>query len=439
MKVRKGFFLYIYTKSLNYCKMKKFILYTILLYSITTAAQCWESISNGEQHVMAIRPNGTLWGWGTAGTIGRLGNGTAGSSNVPALIGTDYDWKSVSAGQEHSFGIKDSGTLWAWGSNFTGNLGTGSAALVSNIPVQVGTQTWKMVVAGHRFSIGIRSDGTLWGWGLNENGTVGDGTTINRSVPVLINSSTNWKMVSCNLSRTMAIKEDGTIWAWGLNAPSFGIIGEGGSQNVIAVPTQIDTIQDCKLVAVGQGHYLVIKNDGTLWAWGGGGNGQLGNGTTNASFLPTQVGTDTDWAFVEADAFSSFGIKTNGTLWSWGANFKGRLGNGTTTDLLVPTQIGATTGWAAVSTSYNATVALKTDGSLFAWGSNDFIQYGNGTSTSQSTPLLITTCNLGTADFDKNQGLLLYPNPATDKVNIRFETPQGESQVEIYDLTGRLI
>ena len=175
---------------------------------------------------------------------------------------------------------------------------------------------------------------------------------------------------------------------------------------------------------------------------GGGDNGQLGLGTTNASFLPTQVGTDTDWVFIEADFKSSFAIKANGTLWAWGSNLFGRLGNGTETNLLVPTQITTATDWGVVSTSSNATVALKANGSLFAWGSSAYGMLGNGIggpSTIQSTPLLITTCNLGTADFDKNQGLILYPNPATDKVNIRFETPQGESQVEIYDLTGRLI
>jgi alpha-tubulin suppressor-like RCC1 family protein len=271
MKVRKGFFLYIYTKSLNYCKMKKFILYTILLYSITTTAQCWESIANGiEQHVMAIQPNGTLWGWGN-GAVGKLGNGTGWSSNTPEQIGTATDWKTVSAGFNHSFGVKDNGILWSWGGNFGGSLGTGSTIPFSLIPVQVGTQTWKTVIASRNFSIGIRTNGTLWGWGLNDNGMVGDGTTINRSVPVLINSSTNWKMVSSNQARSMAIKEDGSLWAWGLNAPSFGIIPvEGPTLNVVSVPTQVNTITDCKTVAVGPFHYLAIKNDGTLWAWGGG-------------------------------------------------------------------------------------------------------------------------------------------------------------------------
>ena len=186
----------------------------------------------------------------------------------------------------------------------------------------------------------------------------------------------------------------------------------------------------------------IEKQQYPLVMGGGESAGQLGNGSTNNTFLPTQVGSDTDWAFIQADAKSSFAIKTNGTLWAWGENLWGQMGNGNQTDLLVPTQIGTASDWSMVSTSYNATVALKTDGSLFTWGSSSFGQLGTGIGgppTIQFTPLFVDACNLSTPGFVKAGSLLLYPNPASDKVNIRFETPQGESQVEIYDLTGRLI
>jgi alpha-tubulin suppressor-like RCC1 family protein len=82
---------------LNLFIMKKFLLNSLLLASLITNAQCWESISNGETHVMAIKPNGTLWGWGN-GSFGLLGNGTTSSSSEPEQIGTASDWKSVHAG-----------------------------------------------------------------------------------------------------------------------------------------------------------------------------------------------------------------------------------------------------------------------------------------------------------------------------------------------------
>ena len=411
--------------------MKKLLLNSLLLASLITNAQCWESVSNGETHVMGIKPNGTLWGWGRENLNGNGGD----FANEPQQIGTASDWKSVHAGIDHSLGIKDSGILWAWGSNLDGNLGTGSTSMISTVPVQVGTNTWKIVSAGGRHSLGIRINGTLWGWGWNEYATVGDGTTINRNVPVLINSSTSWKMVSCSSTKSMAVKEDGTLWGWGSNAPFLGITSETGGQALILIPTQIGTDTDWKSVAVGSGHYLGLKNNNTLWAWGGGDKGQLGNGTNNNTFLPTQVGTDTNWAFIEADAKSSFAIKTNGTLWAWGENLWGQMGNGNQTDLLVPTQVGTASDWSMVSTSYNATVALKTDGSLFTWGSSSFGQLGNGIGgppTIQFTPLLINACNLGTETFNQKK-VHLYPNPVQNRFFIDSEETQ---QYQIYSILG---
>jgi alpha-tubulin suppressor-like RCC1 family protein len=414
--------------------MKKLLLKSLLLASLITNAQCWESVSNGETHVMGIKPNGTLWGWGRENLNGNGGNFTS----QPQQIGTATDWKSVHAGIDHSLGIKDSGILWGWGSNLDGNLGIGSAIQSSLVPVQVGTATWKTVSSGGRHSLGIRTNGTLWGWGWNENATVGDGTTINRTAHVLINSSTNWKMVSCNLFRSMAVKEDGTLWGWGSNSVPLGITSETGGQALILIPTQIGTDTDWKTIVVTFGHFLGLKNNNTLWAWGGGDKGQLGNGSTNASFLPTQVGTDTDWAFIEGDAKSSFAIKTNGTLWAWGENLWGQMGNGNQTDLLIPTQIGTATDWSMVSTSYFATVSLKTDGSLFTWGSSSFGQLGTGIGgppTIQLTPLLINACNLGTEDFNKKK-VNLYPNPVQNRLFIDSEETQ---QYQIYSILGSKI
>ena len=411
--------------------MKKLLLNSLLLASIITNAQCWESISNGETHVMGIKPNGTLWGWGRENLNGNGGNFTS----QPQQIGTATDWKSVHSGLQHSLGIKDSGMLWAWGSNLDGNLGTGSTAMISTVPVQVGTATWKTVSAGGRHSLGIRTNGTLWGWGWNEYATVGDGTTINRTVPVLINNSTNWKMVSCSNFRSMGVKEDGTLWGWGNNSVPLGITGETGGQALILIPTQIGSDTDWKTIVVTFGHFLGLKNNNTLWAWGGGDKGQLGNGSTNASFLPTQVGTDTDWAFIEGDAKSSFAIKTNGTLWAWGENLWGQMGNGNQTDLLVPTQVGTASDWSMVSTSYNATVALKTDGSLFTWGSSSFGQLGNGIGgppTIQFTPLLINACNLGTENFNQKK-VHLYPNPVQNRLFIDIQEIQ---HYQIYSILG---
>ncbi|WP_432669934.1 T9SS type A sorting domain-containing protein [Flavobacterium sp. SM2513] len=422
--------------------MKKILLITLLFIATFTNAQCWESVSVGEGHVLGIKPDGTLWSWGY-NNWGQLGNGTNFISPVPEQVGTATNWTTVHSGGAHCFGIKDDGTLWAWGSNEKGKLGIGTFTLeMSANPVQVGTSTWKMVSTGINFTIGIRANGTLWGWGENQDGTVGDGSTIDRSAPVLINASTNWKMTSSSSFRTLAVKEDGTLWGWGSNDGNrlgFSVGTPASYMNVVAVPTQIGTANDWKSVASGFAHTIALKNDNTLWTWGTGNEGQLGNNSTTISIpYPLQLGTATDWAFIETEFSSCFAIKTDGTLWAWGLNTSGTLGNGTQTNVLVPTQITTENNWLSLSSSNNVTAALKTDGSLYTWGYNFFYQIGDitvDTETVVVTPLLINTCNLGTEVFNQ-KSVKLYPNPVQNRLYVASEETQ---QYQIYSILGTKI
>jgi alpha-tubulin suppressor-like RCC1 family protein len=337
--------------------MKKILLNSLLLISVITNAQCWKTVSVGERHSIGIQTNGTLWGWGFNGISGTVGNASNFDVLSPVQISAATDWKEVYAGVSHTFAIKLSGELWSWGNNSNGKLGNGTTS-PSSIPIQIGTSTWKMVRAGNNHSVGIKTDGTLWAWGDNQDGSVGDGTFINKSVPTLISAATNWKMVSCNLSRNIAVKEDGTLWVWGFNSPILGVTGMGSGTIHITIPTQVGTGTDWRVAVAGNGYYLALKNNNTLWAWGGGANGCLGNGSTSAINFPTQIGIANDWETVEADGFSSFGLKIDGTLYAWGRNNFGNLGNGTQSDLLIPTQITTSNDWKGVSTSVASTSAL---------------------------------------------------------------------------------
>jgi alpha-tubulin suppressor-like RCC1 family protein len=91
-----------------------------------------------------------------------------------------------------------------------------------------------------------------------------------------------------------------------------------------------------KQINVGQEHALAIKTDGTLWAWGWNGYGQLGNGTLTDSDAPIQIGTASDWKQVAAGGAHSSALKNDGTLWSWGGNTLGILGIGTDDNVSVP-------------------------------------------------------------------------------------------------------
>ena len=124
-----------------------------------------------------------------------------------------------------------------------------------------------------------------------------------------------------------------------------------------------------------------IKTDGTLWTWGEGQYGQLGNNqnenNTRRYSSPIQV-PGTTWASVTAHASSMYAVKTDGTLWTWGRNHEGQLGinlGSPTTSRSSPTQVGTDTTWSTdpvhITGAYESNVSLlKTDGTLWSWGSN---------------------------------------------------------------------
>jgi alpha-tubulin suppressor-like RCC1 family protein len=323
---------------------------------------------------------GSLWVWG-GNIYGHLGTnqqdenngGIAGTSTPVQTVAGSTNWKQIARGYNSQAAIKTDGTLWAWGYNFYGSLGDGTGGNSTNksSPVQTvaGGTNWKQVSVGFQYGHAIKTDGTLWAWGSNADGGLGDGTTTNRSSPVQI-SGNIWKQVSSGRSITTAIKTDGTLWGWGHNY--YGQIGDG-TTTYRSSPVQITGGGTTwKLVSTCWYHTAAIKTDGTLWSWGYGGQGAMGDNTTNDKSSPVQtVSAGTNWKQVAAGSGFTTAIKTDGTLWTWGANDYATLGDGTTVNKSSPIQTTAGgTNWKQISSNYFASGAIKTDGTLWTWGAN---------------------------------------------------------------------
>ncbi len=302
----------------------------------------WSDVSLGLHYSLAVRNDGTMWAWGD----GYLGDGSTITKKLPVRIGLDSGWKSVEASMAHfSLATSTQNTVWSWGLNTYGQLGNGTAGEGQEIrlPVQIGPDTdWEMLSAGKKHVAAIKADGSLWAWGSNWYGQLGDGTggdrTVNHDspVPVRIGSDSDWRIVSARGESTMGIKEDGSLWAWGVN--QYGQLGDG-TNDAKNVPVRIGDETDWSLVAAGWYHTVAVKNDGTLWAWGANTHGQFGDGTAVDRNTPVQVGADADWSTVSAGKDLTFGIKEDGSLWAWGYNNFGQVGDGTIVDKLVPTRI----------------------------------------------------------------------------------------------------
>ena len=178
----------------------------------------------------------------------------------------------------------------------------------------------------------------------------------------------------------MVIKSDGSLWAWGENY--CGRLGVGADTDCYE-PTKV--LDEVVSVATGFGHTLAIKTDGSLWAWGLNEYGQLGDGTTTNRSTPAKVLDNVN--AIATGFFYSLAAQTDGSLWAFGFNGFGSLGDGTKNQRTEPTKV--MDGVVALASGGKHSLAIKTDGSLWAWGNNERGQLGDGTNTDRFTPVKI--------------------------------------------------
>ncbi len=320
-----------------------------------------DSISAGGYHTLALKESGTLWAWGN-NYYGELGTGNSGGvskeftegidSKVPVQVGTDNNWYFTAAGIRHSLAIKEDGSLWAWGWNKYGQLGLGDTG-DRDIPVKVSTHSWSSVYGGGYHSLAIREDGTLWAWGRNEDGQLGVGDNDKRTSPSRVGVSTRWVTGATGGSHTVFLKDNDTLWAWGHNGYDQLGLGEdydiGESTNI---PVVMKSDENWVIVCAGYNHTLGIKEkDDTrsLWSWGLNNYGELGHGGKgDRTESPEEIAQDTQWKAVSGGWYHTLGIQKDNTLHAWGRNEDGQLGLGHEEDQLAPKEV-STGSWILIS------------------------------------------------------------------------------------------
>lgn len=418
--------------------MKK-LFYILLLFSCFVNAQCYEKISVGDGHVLVLKSDNTIWGFGSS-LAGELTVQPSDYTPIPSSLSNQGDWKDVFGGYLRSFFIKQDGTLWGTGFNSFGCLGINSTLGSTNVMTQIGTaNNWLKIATSTTHSVGLKEDGTLWGWGQNNDYELGQGqgnSYLSQLIPIQIGTDNHWMDVTATVAGTLALKNDGTLWGCG----QVGVLVNIG-QSVYPILTQGQSDNWAKISA-GGAFLLAQKNDGTLWAWGQNTYGQLGKGDFVQSFaFPFQISTDT-WKDFATGQMRSYGIKTDGTLWAWGRNQEGQLGDGTFENRNIPTQVGSDTNWDRIYAKGNATtVGVKTDGSIWVWGNNIYGEFGNGTLNQGSAVPLQNNilCNLSISNPDAMAfNVSLLPNPAHDQLQFTYNELPNAS-LEVIDLNGRVV
>jgi len=387
---------------------------------------------------LAFRGYSTFaWGFNGNGQLGEGNNDIVSPAYSPVgVYGLHFMPGGVAVGGSHCLAFKNLSTVWAWGNNYSGQLGSGlvngaTNTTATSVPGQVVNAAGLLLTrvteisAGYNHSLALTSDGTVWSWGGNYSGQLGDaaaGGVINpnRSYAAQVQASaatgdylTGVTMIAAGGSHNLALKNDGTVVAWGLN--NYGQLGNNTSPSstpaitysTVPVPVFQDAggtpLTNVVAVAAGGSHSLALKANGEVWAWGANFVGQLGTGSSDPnSPLPhpyavkvwnpynppapltapapvSQIAAGLDHSLVLAD----------GTMWAWGSNFFGQLGDGSALQIADPHPapvpvVAMDTSGTALNGIITKIVAignhnLASDGTRWwAWGENSFGQLGNG-------------------------------------------------------------
>jgi alpha-tubulin suppressor-like RCC1 family protein len=372
--------------------------------SIAGAVKTFCEISAGGSHGAAIDKNGRVWGWGLAGS-GQLALGGIVCVFTPVSItGATKTFCGISAGDGFSMALDKNGRAWAWGNNLGGNLGINSVTS-QNSPVSVlGTVrtfckiTGGGVVNSSSFTLALDKNGRAWSWGYNGVGQLGNNAVTSQLTPVSILGAVK---TFCEISNgvnqpfALAIDKNGTAWAWGVNGN-----GQLGNNTVISQRTPVSVLGAIKTfckVSVGGFHSLAIDKNGRLWAWGNNSNGQLGNNqTANSILTPVSVlGAVKTFCHIAGGNSQSVAIDKNGQAWGWGFNSSGANGDGAASDNLTPVSVqGQKKTFCKIASGNGVSLSIDNYGRLWAWGFNGNAQIGDNSSIPKRTPTRV--CNTRT-------------------------------------------
>ena len=365
--------------------------FNTMMMSVSTA---WLGV-DGRAYVV---PPVTAYAWGIS-----VGDGTTSNRSSPVTpAGGITNWSELAGGMlTHNLGLAASGTLYAWGTNYGGQIGDNTTVAKSS-PVTVvgGITTWSKISAGEGHSLGLTSGGVIYAWGYGSYGRLGNNSTSNRSSPVtVVGGITTWSQISASRRHNLALTSAGSAYAWGYGV--YGRLGNNSTANRSSPVIVVGGITTWSQLSAGTAHSFGLTSAGIAYAWGYNFKGELGDGTTtNRSSPVTVVGGITTWSQLSGGrdpippystgVGHSLGLTSGGVIYAWGGAINGRLGDGTTVSKSSPvTVVGGITNWNKIAAGGEHNLARTSAGIAYAWGLNSYGQLGDNTTVDKSSPVTV--------------------------------------------------
>ncbi len=293
-------------------------------------------IATSSRAAYALLEDGNVLAWGNneAGLLGSGLKAVSGTrirnSAMPLPVSGLKDIVQVVAGTKAAFALRADGRVLAWGAVKVGSSTTWEVPRPTLVP---GLENIVQVAAGGKHYLALDRDGRVWSWGeSNQWGELGRDSGTDPWAPGIVDGLVGVVSIAAGgegINASGAVREDGSVWVWGGNQSGMmgnganPVLGEPGSVN--PKPMAVKAVAGAKTIAMAMGHVAVLLRDGTLRLWGHDGYGQIGVGTAGGyQGLPRKPALS-DVVAVSLGRNRSAALRKDGTLWIWGAaTYEGR-------------------------------------------------------------------------------------------------------------------
>lgn len=338
-----------------------------------TRALAATTLGSGDAHNCLLADSGEIFCWGT-NTSGELGAGPIGAdtSYVPIAIAGGLRFASLSVGASHSCALTADGTAYCWGSGEQGQLGYGSKSS-KNTPIAVtGGIRFSLISAGRYHTCGVALNGDFYCWGNSFGAPSPVGIT-----PTRIDSNVRFTLISSGESQTCGLDAQGILYCWTVNGPS------GGPGNIV----QRTTDQRFVSVSITRGTDCALTAEGKVYCWA------RSAFKPQSTADPVELVTSLRFKKIATAVDRLCGITFDNAAYCIGTGGRGEIGDGAVHNTSTPDFVKVSPGisnitqFMLISAGLASTCGASLGGTPFCWGRGSMV--GNGSPSNQFSPVML--------------------------------------------------
>lgn len=368
-------------------------------------------VQTSNSHQLILRADGSVWAYGD-NTYGQLGTGNVTSNDTVQKINFENDVRivQIAVGESHSVALDENGQVWVWGRNNYYQLGNSNLSL-SNTPVKVELPNKVVKIAsGNNQVFVITEENRLYVWGLNTSGELGIGNNDEKIRPTLIENRKNILDVSAGKTHAVLVTTSGDVYTTGNNSYS-SLTGTDYKRNVFEKAIGLENIA---YIEAGEYHNFALTTENKLYTWGLNLYGQLGIGNLNTIATPVEITNISNVQEISAGKNHTLITTKDKKLYATGSNLLGQLAKSNKETTTQWEEVASLTNVYEIAAGNTYSMAITNDGKVYGWG-----DYYHGTTDIRTSTNSEIPVQVGHDAFLVKENEMVIPIDAIQNVNIQ--------------------